>query len=306
LFGNDYMIKKTLLVLVLATAAFFVKAQELQCEVTVNSEQIQSTDKQLFTEMQNQVQELLNTRRWTEQGYSLDERIKCRVLINLTEMPQIGVFKANVQVLSARPAYGTGYETILFSFIDKDWTFEFSNAQRLDYAENNYTSNLASMLAFYAYMIIGMDNDSFGKLGGGPAFDKARNVLNLASSQGAYPGWKAFEGNRNRYWLIDNLQDPQFVPFREAIYNMHRLGLDIMAQNPEEGRKAVLTVLQDIQRVSQQKPGAAVIRSFFEAKADELVNIFKNATPTDKQAAFTLLSQLDPTNNTKYEVLLKR
>lgn len=291
----------------LAATAFLAKAQELQCEVTVNSEQIPSTDKQLFTEMQNQVQELLNTRRWTDQPYSLDERIKCRILINLTEMPQIGVFKANVQVLSARPAYGTGYETLLFSFVDKDWTFEFNDAQPLDYVDNNYTSNLSSMLAFYAYMIIGMDNDSFGKLGGAQAFDEAKSIVNVASSQGAnYPGWKAFEDNRNRYWLVDNLQDPLFAPFREGMYTMHRQGLDMMAQNPEQARKAVLTVLQDIQKVSQQKPGAVIIRSFFEAKADELVNIFKTAAPADKQAAFTLLSQLDPTNNTKYEALLKR
>ena len=299
--------KKLFLVLFLAIVSFAVKAQELQCEVTVNSDQIQYTDKQLFTDMQNQIQELLNTRRWTNQPYRLEERIKCRILINLIEMPQLGMFKANVQDLSARPAYGTGYETILFSFIDKDWTFEFSDAQRLDYAENNFTSNLSSMVAFYAYMVIGMDNDSFGKLGGAQSFDKARSIVNLASSQGAgYPGWKAFEGNRNRYWLIDNLQDPQFVPFREGIYTMHRLGLDMMGQNPEQARKAVLTVLQDIQKLSQQKPGAVIIRSFFEAKADELVNIFKTAAPADKQAAFTILSQVDPTNNSKYEVLLTR
>jgi len=301
------MVKKILLVLIFVATGFLAKAQELQCEVTVNSDQIQSTDKQLFTELQNQIQELLNSRRWTNQAYQLDERIKCRVLINLTEMPQLGSFKANVQVMSARPAYGTGYESMLFSFVDKDWTFEFSNAQRLDYVENNYTSNLSSMLAFYAYMIIGMDNDSFGKLGGSQAFDKARGILNVASSQGAnYPGWKAFESNRNRYWLIDNLQDPQFVPFREGIYTMHRQGLDVMAQNPEQARKAVLAVLQNFQKLSQQKPGAAILRSFFEAKSDELVNMFKTAAPADKQTAFTLLSQLDPTNNSKYEVLIKR
>lgn len=301
------MVKKLFLVLILATVGVALKAQELQCEVTVNSEQIQYTDRQLFTDMQNQIQELLNTHRWTDEPYRLEERIKCRILINLTEMPELGTFKANVQLLSARPAYGTGYESILFSFIDKDWTFQFNDAQRLDYAENNFTSNLSSMLAFYAYMIIGMDNDSFGKLGGAQQFDRARNVLNIASSQGGnYPGWKAFEGNRNRYWLIDNLQDPQFVPFREGIYTMHRKGLDEMAQNPEQARKAVLAVLRDIQRLSQQKPGAAIIRSFFEAKVDELVNIFKTAPPADKQAAYTILTQVDPTNNTKYEALLKR
>ncbi|MDX5422827.1 MAG: DUF4835 family protein [Hymenobacteraceae bacterium] len=293
--------------LTLCLSAWAAKAQELQCDVVVNSEQVQYTDRQLFTDMQTRIFEFMNNRRWTDQAYRPEERIKCRMLINLTEMPEIGTFKANVQVVSVRPAYGTGYESVLFSFIDKDWTFQFNEAQPLDFAENNYTSNLSSMLAFYAYMFIGMDNDSFGRLGGAPAFDKARNILNIASSQGAgYPGWKAFDGNRNRYWMIDNLQDPQFIPFREGIYSMHRQGLDLMVENPEKARQTVLSVLENIQRLQQQKPGAAIIRSFFEAKSDELLNMFKTATPAQKQQAFTILTQVDPTNNSKYETLLKR
>lgn len=179
------MAKKVLVLLMLVFTAWSARAQELQCDVVVNSEQVQYTDRQLFTDMQTRIFEFMNNRRWTNQQYRPDERIKCRLLINLTEMPEIGSFKANVQVLSVRPAYGTGYESTLFSFIDKDWTFRFNDAQPLEYAENSYTSNLSSMLAFYAYMIIGMDNDSFGRLGGAPAFDQARSILNVASSQGA-------------------------------------------------------------------------------------------------------------------------
>ncbi|WP_114781637.1 type IX secretion system protein PorD [Botryobacter ruber] len=301
------MLKKVLVLLLVLVAAVRVHAQELQCDVVVNSEQVQYTDRTLFADMQNRIFEFMNNRRWTDQTYSTEERIKCRLLINLTEMPEIGTFRANVQVVSVRPAYGTGYESTLFSFIDKEWLFQFNTAQPLDFAENSYTSNLSSMLAFYAYMIIGMDNDSFSRLGGAPAYDRARSILNLAASQGAnYPGWKAFEGNRNRYWMIDNLQDPQFVPFREGIYNMHRQGLDLMIESPEKARKSVLGTLEAIQKLSQLKPGAAVIRSFFDAKSDELVNMFKTAAPADKQAAYAILSQVDPTNNSKYEVLLKR
>ncbi|WP_299819325.1 DUF4835 family protein [uncultured Pontibacter sp.] len=301
------MAKKILVLLMFCLTTWTANAQELQCDVVVNSEQVQYTDRQLFSDMQTRIFEFMNNRRWTDQAYRTDERIKCRLLINLTEMPEIGVFKANVQVVSVRPAYGTGYESTLFSFIDKDWTFQFNTAQPLDFAENNYTSNLSSMLAFYAYMIIGIDNDSFGRLGGAAAFDKARAVVNMAASQGAgYQGWKAFDSNRNRYWLIDNLQDPQFIPFREGLYNMHRQGLDIMVENPEKARQSVLTVLESMQRLQQQKPNSAVVRSFFDAKADELVNMFKTAIPAQKQQAYTLLSQTDPTNNSKYEVLLKR
>ncbi len=301
------MVKKILVLLMFCLTAWTANAQELQCDVVVNSEQVQYTDRQLFSDMQTRIFEFMNNRRWTDQAYRPDERIKCRMLINLTEMPEIGVFKANVQVVSVRPAYGTGYESTLFSFIDKDWTFQFNTSQILDFTENNYSSNLSSMLAFYAYMIIGMDNDSFGRLGGAPAFDKARGILNMAASQGAgYQGWKAFDSNRNRYWLIDNMQDPQFLPFREGLYTMHRQGLDIMVQDPEKARQSVLTVLTDMQRLQQQKPNSAVVRSFFDAKSDELVNMFKTAAPAQKQQAYTLLSQTDPTNSSKYEILLKR
>ncbi len=301
------MLKKLTVILFFGILALGAKAQELQCDVVVNSEQVQYTDRQLFQDMQNRVFEFMNNRRWTNQVYRVEERIKCRLLINLTEMPEIGVFRANVQVVSVRPAYGTVYESVLFSFIDKDWMFQFNDAQPLDFSENNYTSNLSSMLAFYAYMIIGMDNDSFAPLGGAQAFDRARAVVNQAASQNtAYPGWKPFESNRNRNWIIDNLQDPQFVPFREAIYTMHRLCLDQMADKPEQARKDMLVVLHEIQQLSQLKPGAAILRSFFEAKVDELVNMFKAAAPADKQQAYTVLSQVDPTNNNKYEQLLKR
>ncbi|WP_242916379.1 DUF4835 family protein [Pontibacter liquoris] len=301
------MAKKILVLLLMCLAVWNANAQELQCDVVVNSDQVQYTDRQLFTDMQTRIFEFMNNRRWSDQPYRPDERIKCRLMISLTEMPEIGTFKANVQVVSVRPAYGTGYESTLFSFVDKDWTFQFNNAQQLDYAENNFTSNLASMLAFYANMIIGIDNDSFGKLGGAPAFDKARSILNLAASQGAvYPGWKPFESNRNRYWLIDNLQDPQFLPYRQGLYTMHRQGLDLMVDKPEQARKAVLGVLQDIQKLQQQKPGSAILRSFFDAKSDELVNMYKAAAPADKQQAYTILTQADPTNSSKYEVLLKR
>jgi hypothetical protein len=301
------MYKRLFVLLVMLTLGFGARAQELQCEVIVNSEQVQLTNRQLFTEMQSRIFEFMNNRRWTNQSYRVEERIKCRMLINLTEMPEVGTFRANVQIVSVRPAYGTGYESTLFSFIDRDWLFQFNEAQPLDFAENNFTGNLSAMLAYYAYMIIGMDNDSFARLGGSPAFDRARGILNLAASQtSTFPGWKPFEGNRNRYWMIDNLQDPVFIPFREGIYTMHRQGIDQMIQDPEKARKEALAVLKNIQQISQQKPGAAIIRSFFEAKSDELVNIFKSAAPADKQAAYTLLTQVDPTNNPKYQVLLQR
>jgi hypothetical protein len=282
-------------------------AQELNCEVTVNTEQLQQTaDKRLFTEMRNQIFTFMNNTRWTNDVYKQEERIRCKLFITITSMPEIGTYRANVQVISARPVYGTGYETVVFSNIDKDWVFEFNESQPLQYSENSFTSNLASLLSFYAYTIIGIDMDSFAKKGGSAMYDRAVNVMNNIVAQGNNnPGWKAFEGTRNRYWVVTNLQDPQMEPLRNALYTYHREGLDIYATEAEKARTNILTSLRGIQQVARLKPGAAIIRDFFDAKGDELINIMKGAAPADKQAAFTLLSEVDPTNTDRYQEITK-
>jgi hypothetical protein len=221
-------------------------------------------------------------------------------------MPEIGSYRANVQVISSRPVYGTGYETIVLSNIDKDWAFEFTGAQPLQYSENAFTSNLASLLSFYAYLIIGMDMDTYAEKGGSAAYDRAVNIMNNVVAQGQNnPGWKAFEGTRNRYWLVTNLQDPQMEPVRTALYTYHRQALDIYATKPEDSRAQILNSLRGIQQVSRIKPGTALVRDFFEAKSGELINILKGASPADKQAAFILLAEVDPTNTTNYQVIMR-
>lgn len=281
--------------------------QELRCEVIVNSDQVQATDRQVFQQMQAAISEVMNNTRWTSDVYQADERIRCKMFITLRAMPQIGVFEANTQIISSRPTYGTGYETTVLSFVDTKFEFEYNQAQPLQFAPNTFTSNLTAILSFYAYTIIGMDNDSFARLGGSNALAEANNILNLVSSSGgASGGWSASADSRNRYWLINNLQDPQFEPFRAAVYLYHRQGLDLMAQDPERARQNILEALKNIQQVARLRPGAALLRSFFEAKSTELSNAFTSATPAQKQQAYELLSQVDPTNRAKYEPLLKR
>ncbi len=285
----------------------WAQAQELRCEVTVNSEQVQATDRQVFQQMQNAISEIMNNTRWTGEVYQNEERIKCKLFITLRAMPQIGVYEANTQVISSRPTYGSGYETTVLSFVDTKFEFEYNPAQPLQYAPNTYTSNLTAILSFYAYTIIGMDNDSFSRLGGANALAEASNILNLVTSAGAGGGgWSATADTRNRYWLINNLQDPQFEPLRSALYLYHRQGLDLMTQDPEKARQNILEALRNIQQVARIRSGAAALRSFFEAKATELSNAFASATPAQKQQAFELLTQLDPTNRARYESLTKR
>ncbi|MGV3540270.1 MAG: DUF4835 family protein [Rufibacter sp.] len=283
------------------------RAQELQCEVVVNSEQVQVTDRQIFQNMQNAISEIMNNTRWTSDLYQNEERIRCKMFITIKAMPRIGFFEANAQIVSSRPTYGTGYETTVLSFVDTKFTFEYNQAQPLQYAPNTYTSNLTALLSFYAYAIIGMDNDSFSRLGGATALSEANNIMNLVTSAGAgAEGWTSTSDTRNRYWLVNNLLDPQFEGLRAANYIYHRQGLDLMSQDPERARQNMLEALRSIQQVAQRRPGTAALRSFFEAKSTELANAFLSATPAQKQQAFELLTQVDPTNRPKYEPLLKR
>lgn len=279
----------------------------MQCEVVVNSDQVSLTDKRIFSDLRTAVANFLNNRRWTDKAYRPEERIDCRMLINITEAPQVGTYKAIVQVVSSRPVYGTGYSTQILNYIDKSWAFEYTEAQPLQFSENGFTSHLASLLSFYAYMIIGLDHDTFGKLGGSRYYDQAMQVVNNVTSQGQNnPGWKAFEDNRNRYWLLNNLQDPQMEGFRTALYLYYRQGMDIFIQQPDQARKNILEAIRNIQVVAQLKPGAAVLRSFFETKADEIVSVFKGAPPADKQTVFSVLSQIDPTNISKYQSIVQK
>lgn len=287
--------------------AWQVAAQELQCEVIINDDQVTVTDKRVFREMQRDIFNYMNNRRWTATRYKPEERIQCRLLITVTSVPTIGNYTATVQVVSARPVFGTGYETSVLSFFDKDWAFEYTDAQPLQFSENSYTSQLASLLSFYAYLVIGLDNDSFARLGGSPMYDRATNVLNNVTSQNVNaPGWKAFEDTRNRYWLLTNLQDPQIEPFRTAVYTYFRQGMDLFSQKPDEARANIFKAIKGIQQVAQRRPGTAVIRSFFDAKSDEIVSVFRSGNSSDKQAVFAILSELDPTNIAKYQGLLQK
>ena|SRR6478752_3518609 len=301
------MPKFIIAVLLIFGLALQVKAQELNCEVTINTEQLQqATDKRLFREMRNQIFNYMNNTRWTNDVYKKDERINCKLFITITNMPEIGTFKATVQVISSRPVYGTGYETVVFSNIDKDWAFEFNDAQPLQYSPNAFTSNLASLLSFYAYTVIGMDMDTYALNGGSRMYDAAVTVMNNVTAQGNNnPGWKAFEGTRNRYWVVNNLQDPQMTALRNALYTYHIQGLDIYVTEPDKARANVLTALRGIQKVARIKPGAAMIRDFFDAKSEEVANMLKGAAPADKQAAITLLSEIDPTNTGRYQTIMK-
>ncbi|MBW8050062.1 MAG: DUF4835 family protein [Cytophagales bacterium] len=298
-----------------ATANFFIIAycllpsancfpQELNCNIILNTENIQTTEKEIFQDMQAAFWEFMNNRRWTNDIFRPEERINCNLFFTFTDMPSISSFKATVQIQSTRPVYGTGYESILLNFVDKQWSFNYTESQPLEFNENNFTDNITSLLAYYAYIIIGLDYDSFSKLGGSDYYEKALNIVNNAQQSSAV-GWRAFDGNKNRYWLNENLMNQQMQPFREGLYLYHRLAFDNMAKNPEQSRAHIISVLNKIKKVENIKPGSFLVRTFFDAKADEIVNVFTEASLQQKQQAFNLLRELDPTNVEKYEQIMR-
>ncbi|GAB3227865.1 DUF4835 family protein [Hymenobacter seoulensis] len=286
------------------------QAQELQAEVSVTTENVTISDRQLVQQMRNDMQTFLNTRTFTNQTYRPAERIRCRFFVGIRSIPQNGTYVATVRVLSTRPVYGTGYETNVLSFTDPSWTFAYSPQNPIDYSENVFVGNLSSLLSFYAYIIIGMDQDSFASLSGSPYYDRARTILTNAASQNTTSevdeGWKDASSG-NRYWLLNNLQDPQLEAFRKGSYAYYRQGMDVFITKPEEARASMVTALQGVQQAVQRRPGTVLARAFFTTKADEISNVFRTSPDQQqKTQVATLLSEADPTNSAKYQSILRQ
>lgn len=279
-------------------------AQELNCAVSINSSQIQTSDAGIFKDMENSIEQFMNGRKWTNDTYKTHEKILCNILITITKMPAIGSFSASVQVQSARPVYNSTYTSLLFNFADRDWEFEYIESMPLEYNDNTFTSNLTSMLAFYAYLIIGLDYDSFSELGGSPYFQRALSVVNNAQ-QSNLPGWQAIGSNRNRYWIVENLNNPQMAELRKALYHYHRRGLDTFESSPDESRQIILNGLKEIKKVRDINPNSILVVSFFDAKGKELANIFSVGNIQIRRQAYDIITAIDPSNRSNYEKIIQ-
>ncbi len=295
---------KILIVLVLAISFVNVNAQELNCNIQINSSQIQGSDKSIFDAMQKAIFEFMNSRKWTNNVYKNTERIECTILINITEQVSTNDFKATIQVQSRRPVYNTSYFTTTLNHLDKEFEFKFNEFDPLEYSETTFMSNLTSVLAFYANIIIALDYDSFSLNGGTKYLQKAQAIV--GNAQGAREaGWKAFEGERNRYWFAQNMLHKNYAPLRECFYKYHRLGFDVMAKNVQGGRAVVLQSLKLLDQVYQRKPGNFQLQIFFNAKSNEIVELFTEAIPKEKAEATNLLNKIDANNLSKYEKITK-
>ena len=281
----------------------FLKSQELKCTIQINSDQIQGTNKSVFNTLQKSITEFVNNRKWTEASYSNDERIECTMNILLKKV-EGEVFTAEIQIQSRRTIYNSTYFSPLFNFKDNSFVFNYKEFDILELPENTITSNLTAVIAYYSYIIIGYDMDSFSRLGGTACFQSAESIVNAA--QGAdLVGWKAFESTRNRYALVNNLTDEAFKKFRNYFYEYHRLGLDEMTLNATNARARIAEGLPIIREANRARPSSIIISSFLDAKNDELINIFAKGTTKEKTDAVQILSDVNPTLTARYEKIMK-
>lgn len=298
-------VKSTLLVLFFLP--FASQSQELDCTVSVNFSQISSKqipDPAVFEELKTAITNFMNTQRWTNDLFAQNEKIKCNLVLNLLQSPRLNVFSGNIQFQVVRPVYGTTYQTVLLQYLDRSVEFSFAPEERLMvFNEQGFTNNLTSILAFYSLVALAVDYDSFGKLSGTPYIQRAFNVVNLAND--ASLAWRAQSDTRSRYWLMENLQNQQLLVFREGLYTYHRLILDDFSSDIIGHQQQVIDWLKSVLSVQEKRGNLVLISSFLDAKAEELTQMFSEATPAMKQEAFQTLTKLAPDKTSVFRTILK-
>ncbi len=276
-------------------------AQEVEFSISINTPRLQNTNASYFSSLEGQLREFLNNRRWTNDTYDDHEKIQCNLNLTISEELSATTFRADLDIQSSRPVYGTNYETTLINHRDQEVVFTYEDARPLIYSENAYNDNLSSILAFYVYYILGMDYDSFSLYGGDPHFGKAQEIINtLPPEVAADAGWKTTANGKNRYFMIENILNPRAREFRKATYNYHRQGMDIMAGDSDQAKEVLVSALKDVEAVNNDSPNSMIIQMFANAKAQEVAEIFTVAVREQKNEVYRIMTRIDPANRNKY------
>jgi hypothetical protein len=293
-----------LLLTILALIPGILHSQELNCNVQISAQKIQGSNRQVFDNMQRDIYEFMNNTVWTNHVYSYAERIDCNILININDQISADEFNGTIQIQLRRPVFNTSYNTTMLNFIDNSFRFRYVEFQPLEFDPSTHRSSLVSVLAYYAYIILGFDYDSFSSRGGTDYFRMAEKIVTNAQNA-PESGWKPYDGsrNRNRYWLVKNLLDEEYAKIRQFIYEYNINGLDRMESRISEARTSMVESLRLIQEVYRRKPDPFMylIQVIVDAKSDELVNIFSGSFPEEKSRVVQILTEIDPANKTKYE-----
>ncbi|MCO4819008.1 MAG: DUF4835 family protein [Bacteroidetes bacterium] len=297
------MKKTCIVILTLLFTSISTFAQDLNCTVDVITTQVQVTNKQIFEDLKNSIIQFMNNRKWIAGTVAPNEKINCNIVFEITKF-EIDQIQANINIQSSRTVYNSSYNTKVFSYLDNAVVFKYAQFQSLEFQENSYTSNLTSLLGFYANVIIGLDFDTYQLNGGDPYFAKALNIRDVANiGTGQAGGWQSNAGNgsRNKYFLIDNILDPRFKPLRSALYRYHIKGLDVMSTDMESARTEIYQCVKDLKLVYDALPNAYLLKLFFNSKTEELIQVFNQASPSIKTKVIELLSKMDPSNRSQYE-----
>lgn len=285
-----------------------LNAQELNCQVSIISDarlEITSVEKEIFEQMELAIYELMNNTQWTKDKFTVEERINCNIQLQIRDIPTPGTYTGSLQVQSSRPAFNSGYNTTVFNFQDDEMAFSFSRGALLTYAPNQYRDELTSVLAFYAYFIIGMDYDSFSNKGGAKYFTEAQQIVSNAQSSGGLGWLSSSKGKNNRYWIVDNVLHELFSPLRECNYVYHRDGIDQLYDDPVEARKAIYEALNRLVKVTATRPNSINVVNFVQSKSSELKNLYAEAEVKEKNDIVSLLKRIDPSNSSKYQAILE-
>jgi len=287
--------------------SFRLSAQDVSANVDVMFDRVQNVDPKVFQALKKSLNEFINNRKWTNDNYKSTEKIECSFLLNLTQKTGENIYTATLNIQASRPVFNSGYNTPLVNYIDRDIIFRFDESQTLQYDDNRVAgsdamvSNLTATFAYYINIILGLDYDSFAPKGGDEYFRKAQNIVNNAPEEGkSIKGWKASEGNRNRYWLIDQILNPRFDKFRPYWYTYHRKGLDLMSQKPEEARKNILDGIPVLTKINNENPTSILFQFFFNAKANEFINTLMQTPAADRKDYIDQLSKMDVPNTARY------
>lgn len=300
--------KKYILLLVIFLFGKALIAQELDFTININTPKLQTTDPKVFESLKESMINFLNNQKWTGDVFDPKERIKCNIQLTIKEELGGNSFSADFAIQAVRPVFGSSYETPLLSHVDKEFSFIYEQFQPLDFTKNSFSSNLTSFLSFYVYIILGMDYDSYSLYGGEPYFQIANDILTTIppSAAQAFPGWRSLDGNRNRYWIIENLLSPRARDYRQAMYDYHRQSLDIMHDNVVAGRAIMLTALETISKVNRAYPNSMILQMFTNAKSNEIIEIFKNGTREQKSKVRSIMAKVDAANASKYRTQIGR
>lgn len=281
-----------------------LSAQEFNCQVSVIAPQIATAQPRVFQSLETAIKDFYQNRRFTNLNFAPAERIDINLLLTISNQPAADRFEGTLQVIYARPVYGTDYNTPVLDLVDNNVQFNFLENTQIEFAPERYLNNLSSLLGFYAYFVLGLDADTYAPLGGTDFYNQAQQVVNNAQNA-AEPGWKAFEDQRNRYWLLDNQQQAVFRPFRELLYEYHRQGMDAMTEDVAGSRRKIAGQIEKLKSVHQVKPASYNLQVFFNAKYNELVELFKQGEPAEKSKLFNTLQIIDPGHISQYQNIMR-